>query len=147
MLAGSISWRAIGASVLLGAFCAGLSWFGASRYAAGEASVQAKWDAQERKRAEIVAADVARQAETQRMASASYQAVRAQIDARAAQHRGAVDADLAKPPAACPGRTGDLMLPGSLGVQLNAIADDQPASSATDGSGSALPAGAGVSDR
>ena len=98
----------------------------------GAGRVQGQWDAAERERAELAASDLREQAATQRRASAGYQSTRAARDLRLVQLQEQSRANLSAPaPPTAGHRAGDIVLPGSLGRLLNAIAAVEPASAAS----------------
>lgn len=121
-----IELRIIFVLLLAGGLVAGGWWAGADH-------VQAKWDKLERDRAEISAEDLRLQAKGQHRASEIYQRQRAAQAALLAKLTEARHDALAAPAPACkPGQpAGDIVLPGSIGRLLNAIANHKPASAPT----------------
>lgn len=111
------------AAVAAALCCLGGWWLGTEH-------VQAKWDKAERDRAEAVADDLKSQAWQHFTASKGYQGARAARERRAQALQPEFNHALDQPAPACkPGaRAGSIVLPGSLGRLLNAVADDSPAS-------------------
>jgi hypothetical protein len=112
----------------------------------GKAGEQRKAAQTEVERLQLVREEARRLSRVADQAAAGYEAERALIYGTLNATQGALDAALRQPPKVCPPTVGACVLPGALGLRLNAIDHAGEAAAPAAGTDRALPAAAGRAD-